>query len=58
MQGFGAVEREENEPVFHADWARHTFALLNPTIAPRHYQVDESRHSIEWMAKFKTNPYD
>ena len=20
MQGFGPIEREENEPVFHADW--------------------------------------
>jgi Nitrile hydratase beta subunit len=33
MQGFGPIEREENEPVFHADWERRMFALLNLTIA-------------------------
>ena len=33
MQGFGAVVREEHEPVFHADWERHVFAVLNLTIA-------------------------
>ncbi len=47
MQGFGSVVREENEPVFHADWERHIFALLNLTIAAGQYHVDEIRHSIE-----------
>ncbi len=37
MQGFGAVVREENEPVFHDDWERHIFALLNLTIAAGQY---------------------
>ncbi|MBT5435126.1 MAG: nitrile hydratase subunit beta [Alphaproteobacteria bacterium] len=27
MHGFGAVEREENEPVFHADWEKRAFGL-------------------------------
>ena len=50
MQGFGPIEREENEPVFHGDWERHIFALLNLTIAAGQYHVDEIRHSIERMA--------
>ena len=41
MQGFGPIEREENEPVFHADWERRMFALLNLTIAAGQYHVDE-----------------
>ena len=49
MQGFGAVVREENGPVFHEDWERHVFAVLNLTIAAGQYHVDEIRHSIERM---------
>ena len=59
MQGFGPVEREENEPVFHADWERRIFALLNLTIAAGQYHVDEIRHSIERMppAEYLMTPY-
>ncbi|MGH8150338.1 MAG: nitrile hydratase subunit beta, partial [Steroidobacteraceae bacterium] len=49
MHGFGRVEREEDEPVFHADWERHVFALLNLTVAAGQYCVDELRHAIERM---------
>ena len=59
MQGFGPIAREENEPVFHADWERRIFALLNLTIAAGQYHVDEIRHSIERMApaEYLTTPY-
>jgi nitrile hydratase subunit beta len=59
MQGFSSVVREENEPVFHADWERHIFALLNLTIAAGQYHVDEIRHSIERMppAEYLITPY-
>jgi nitrile hydratase subunit beta len=59
MQGFGAVVREQNEPVFHADWERRIFALLNLTIAAGQYHVDEIRHSIERMpaAEYLTTAY-
>jgi hypothetical protein len=43
MQGFGPVVREKNEPVFHADWERHVFAMLNLTMAAGQYNVDEVR---------------
>lgn len=29
MHGFGSVMREEDEPVFHADWEKSTFASAN-----------------------------
>lgn len=48
MTCFGPVQREADEPVFHADWERHAFALANavlPFIGP----VDRLRHAIERM---------
>jgi nitrile hydratase len=59
MQGFGPIEREKDEPIFHADWERHVFAVLNLTIAAGQYCVDEIRHSIERMpaAEYLTTPY-
>ena len=44
MHGFGPVVLEPNEPVFHAEWERRTFALnlamgaLAP-VEPRHVPV-------------------
>ena len=46
MQGFGPVEREENEPVFHADWERHIFALA---------QSDDSRRAV---SRRRNPPFD
>jgi nitrile hydratase len=46
---FGPIVREENEPVFHADWERHVFGLLmlaGGRICP---ELDAFRHSIERM---------
>ena len=50
MQGFGAVVREENEPVFHEDWQRIAFGLMIlPQAALRCNNADEYRHSVERM---------
>lgn len=49
MHGLGPVVREENEPVFHEDWERRVFAVLNLTMAAGQYNVDELRHAIERM---------
>lgn len=59
MHGFGPVVQEENEPVFHADWERHVFAVLNLTMAAGQYYVDELRHSIERMppGEYLGTPY-
>ncbi len=59
MHGFGPVVREENEPVFHEQWERRVFAVLNLTIAAGQYNVDELRHAIERMAPahYLESPY-
>src|SRR4029077_12279757 len=49
MQDFGPVEREENEPVFHAPWERTVYAISRAMRDARISHIDESRHSIERM---------
>jgi nitrile hydratase subunit beta len=46
MHGFGPVVREENEPVFHADWERRVFALFLMA-GPKLGTLDAMRHAIE-----------
>jgi nitrile hydratase len=50
MHGFGRVEREENEPVFHAAWEGRVFGLTRACGAQNLFNIDESRHAIERMA--------
>ena len=50
MQGFGPVEREENEPVFHAAWEAAVMAMMRAGAAAGVYNIDEFRHGIERMA--------
>ena len=59
MHGLGPVVREENEPVFHEEWERRVFAVLNLTMAAGQYNVDELRHAIERMApaRYLESPY-
>jgi len=48
MTCFGPVQREEDEPVFHADWERRVFGMNMAALAfvgP----VDRARHAIERM---------
>ncbi|MFN8555884.1 MAG: nitrile hydratase subunit beta [Dehalococcoidia bacterium] len=49
MHGFGPVLREENEPVFHADWEKTIWAIQRGAGANRVYNTDEFRYSIERM---------
>lgn len=49
MHGFGPVQREENEPVFHAPWERSVFASMLATTGQRLFNIDEFRHGIERM---------
>jgi nitrile hydratase len=48
MHGFGHVEREENEPVFHAPWEAVMVAIQRSTRGPD-CTIDEFRHSVERM---------
>ena len=50
MHGFGRVEREENEPVFHSPWEGRIFGLTRAFRAQHLLNIDESRHGIERMA--------
>jgi nitrile hydratase beta subunit len=49
MHGFGAVLREENEPVFHAEWERRSFAIVLAMLNARCFNIDEFRRTIERM---------
>jgi nitrile hydratase len=49
MQGFGPVEREANEPVFHAPWEAEVLAIMRAGGSRGLYNIDEFRHGIERM---------
>jgi nitrile hydratase subunit beta len=53
MQGFGAVEPEPHEPVFHADWEKRAFALALAMAMPGEWNIDMSR-----FARENRNPAD
>lgn len=48
MHGFGRVEVEPHEPVFHSRWEAKVRALMAGTVR-RYYHLDEFRHAIERM---------
>ncbi len=50
MHGFGRVEREENEPVFHARWEGRVYGLNAACRGQRLCNIDEFRHAVERMA--------
>jgi nitrile hydratase subunit beta len=45
--GFGPVEAESNEPVFHAEWERRAFALTLAMAMPGQWNIDASRFARE-----------
>lgn len=49
MHGFGVVEHDPREPLFHADWERTVLAVQLTALGQRLYNLDELRHSIERM---------
>jgi nitrile hydratase len=50
MQGFGPVEREPDEPVFHAPWEAAVLAMMRAGGVRGVFNVDEFRHGIERMS--------
>jgi nitrile hydratase subunit beta len=50
MHGFGPVVREADEPAFHEDWERRTFAISVLAARAIEFPVDEHRHAIENLA--------
>lgn len=60
MHGFGPVEREENEPVFHASWEKSVLAISESVRRTyRLFNVDEFRRGIEQMdpARYLASSY-
>lgn len=49
MHGLGPIVREENEPVFHAEWERRAFAITMAAGFLGEWNIDMSRHSRELM---------
>ena len=47
VHGFGKVEPERNEPPFHGDWERRTFALTLAMSLPGGWNLDMSRSARE-----------
>jgi nitrile hydratase subunit beta len=50
MHGFGPVEPEPNEPVFHSDWEARALALNRAMSYARAWNIDMSRAAIEELA--------
>lgn len=50
VHGFGRVQREENEPVFHAEWEKVVLSINRIAGAQGIWSIDESRYGIERMA--------
>ena len=49
MHGFGPVEPEANEPVFHADWEKRVLAMQRATGAIGLWTIDGGRASLETL---------
>jgi nitrile hydratase len=47
MHGFGTVHAEVNEPVFHSEWERRTFALAVALGVTGEWTLDTLRHARE-----------
>jgi nitrile hydratase beta subunit len=47
VHGFGTVEPEPNEPVFHAEWEKRAFALTLAMAMPGQWNIDMSRFARE-----------
>jgi nitrile hydratase subunit beta len=50
MHGFGPIEREANEPLFHAAWEARVRAIATLTRDRGQFNIDAFRHGIERMA--------
>jgi nitrile hydratase subunit beta len=49
MHGMGPIRREENEPVFHAEWEGRIYAINRAIGAWGKWNIDAGRHAIEQL---------
>ena len=47
MHGFGPINAESNEPIFHAEWERRAFAITLAMGAYGQWNLDMSRYARE-----------
>lgn len=47
MEGFGPINPEPNEPVFHYEWEKRVFGMFPSLFAGGQLNVDVFRHSME-----------
>jgi nitrile hydratase subunit beta len=59
MHGFGAIEREVDEPVFHAPWEGRVRAMVTLSRDRKYFNIDAFRYGIERMepAHYLRAPY-
>ncbi len=50
MDGFGAIEREPNEPVFHAPWEGRVLAMSRALGSLQEWNIDIGRYWIELLS--------
>ncbi|MDE0728014.1 MAG: nitrile hydratase subunit beta [Alphaproteobacteria bacterium] len=50
VHGYGPIDREEDEPVFHHAWEGKALALARVGLAGGHFNLDEFRHAMERIA--------
>ena len=50
MHGFGPIEREPDEPLFHAAWEGRARAIVHLSMSRGYFNVDAFRYGIERMA--------
>ena len=61
MHGYGEINPEQNEPVFHDEWEKRVLGLFVPIMAASGMCVDEFRAQIELMGAsnyLKTSYYE
>ncbi len=61
LQGAGPIVPENDEPVFHAQWEKHVFAIQAATSGQGLYNIDEFRHAIErmnWIHYLESSYYE
>jgi hypothetical protein len=50
-EGFGAIEREPDEPPFHHEWESRVFVLNRLLLGAGLYNLDEFRFEIERLPR-------
>jgi Nitrile hydratase beta subunit len=47
--GFGPIDIDPEQPVFHADWERRMFGMFILAFGGGHFNIDQFRSAIEQM---------